>query len=190
MPPFFVSNPEAVKNALIKLIIRIRFRLSSTKRVENQTRRLLADYLDLTRGLDERSGNQSVRVPPMLGVDEDMRDWSFLMILQHNTIVNHAISDVVRRLALGEPEPEKKFDPKTDTVPDSTCGMEEVTRFEESVRSHLALLPTLGKLRGTAKAEHPIFGPFDAHMWSCLFPFHLQIHMKQAAFVRNAVLES
>ena len=38
----------------------------------------------------------------MSGVDEDMRRWSFFMILEHNAIVNRSITASVVQLANGE----------------------------------------------------------------------------------------
>lgn len=171
---------------LIKTIVRTRFRLTSAKRVEQQIRRILREYLQLAQGLDDTSGSEPVKVPRMLGVDEDMRDWSFFMILRHNTIVNREISANVRRLALDEPAPEKKFDVKKDVMPEAECGIEQIAIFKASVLAHLDNVASLGELRGTAKTDHVIFGPFDAHMWNCMFAFHLDIHLKQAALVRKA----
>ena len=171
--------------SLFKIMVRTRFKLSSAKRVEKQTRCLLKEYLQLAQGLDETSGSEPVTVPPMHGVDADMRDWSFFMILRHNTIVNRGISAVVRRLALNEPAPEKKFDVKKDVMPESESGIEQIAIFKSSVLAHLEGIASLGELGGTEKTIHPIFGPFDAHMWNCMFAFHLEVHLKQAAYVRR-----
>lgn len=188
MPPFFMPN-NAMANPLIKAIVRARLRLTSAKRSETWTRDLLKKYLQLAQGLDETTGSEPVTVPPMFGVDPDMRDWSFFMILRHNTLVNREISANVRRLALDEPVPEKKFDIKKDVMPGPVCGIEQIAIFKASVLSHLETLASPGKLRETGTTNHPLFGPFDAHMWNGMFALHLQIHMKQAAFVKNAALK-
>jgi hypothetical protein len=124
----------------------------------------------------------------MMGVDGDMRGWSFFMLLRHNTIVNHAISANVKRLALDEPEPARKFDAKKDVMPGPDSGIEQIALFKSSVLSHLDAVKSLGELRGTKTKNHRVFGTFDAHMWNCMFAFHMQIHLKQAAFIRNTVL--
>lgn len=174
--------------SLIKIFVQTRFKLSSAKRVEKQTRRLLKEYLRLAQGLDEISGSEPITVPPMFGLDEDMRGWTFFMILRHNTIVNNAISANIRRLALGEPTPAKKFDHKHDVMPAEDCGIEQIAIFKASVLSHLESIRPLGELRGTKTKDHPRFGSFDAHKWNCMFAFHLKVHLRQAMFVREKAL--
>jgi len=172
-------------NPIIKAIVRTRFALTSRASANAQAEKLLTGYLRLAQGLDKITGSEPVTVPPMLGVDEDMRGWSFFMLLRHNTIVNNAISANVRRLALGEPAPTKKFDTKKDVMPAGDCGIGQIAIFKASVLSHLESVGSLGELHGTATTEHPLFGPFDAHKWHCMFAFHLKVHLRQAAFIRE-----
>lgn len=175
-------------NPILRNIVRTRFSLTSRKVVEKQTKAALKEYLQLANGLNEITGSTPVTVPRMLGVDEDMRGWSFFMLLRHNTIVNRAISANISRLALGEPEPTQKFDVKKDVMPDVECGIEQIALFKASVISHLDSLKPLGCLKGTRMTKHPLFGSFDAHKWNCMLAFHLKIHLKQASLIRQAVL--
>lgn len=174
-----------MSHPLLRTIIRTRFTLTSRAGASMQAEKVLKDYLRLAQDFSEGTGSQQVTVPKMTGVDEDMRDWSFFMLLRHNTIVNHAISANVKRLALGEPAPTKKFDPKNDVMPDPDCGAEQISLFKTSVLKHLESASELGELRGTATTNHPLFGPFDAHKWNCMFAFHLKIHLKQAEYIKR-----
>ena len=67
----------------IKTAVRSFFIVTSRNRALYQTKRFLNDYMELADGLSREVGMRSVKVPPMRGVDEDMRDWSFYMILEH-----------------------------------------------------------------------------------------------------------
>jgi hypothetical protein len=174
-----------MNNPFVKAIIRTRFTLTSHGAASAQAQRHLNSYLQLAQGVPEVAGSEPVTVPPMMGVDEDMRGWSFFMLLRHSTIVNHAISANVKRLALGEPEPKKKFHIKKDVMPEAESGIEQIALFKSSVLSHLEAVKSLGDLRNTATTDHPLFGSFDAHKWHCMFAFHMQIHLKQAEFVRR-----
>lgn len=176
-----------MSNPLIKTIVRTRFTVTSRAAVDRQTKKVLRSYLQLSQGVSELAGSKPVKVPKMLGVDEEMREWSFFMLIRHNIIVNRAISANVKRLALGEPEPKKRFDPKSDVMPEPDCGPEQIAIFKSSVLSHLDAVDELDELRGTAVTNHPVFGPFDAHKWNCMFAFHLQIHLKQAESIRQAI---
>ena len=175
--------------AFIRKLIRARFTLTSRKKAEKNIRNELRLYLKLAGDLGPEAGAKEVEVPAMLGVDEDMRRWSYFMILEHNVIVNRRITAAISRLANNEPpsEEEKKFDVKKDVMPSASPGAEQVDAFRESVEAHLMAVAEIPELKGTIKSPHPIFGPFDAHKWHCMFGFHLEIHRKQAEAVAKLV---
>jgi hypothetical protein len=62
----------------IKLLIRIRFFLTSRNRASYQITRAFEEYQLLGNEISSVLGREAFRVPHMRGVDEDMRDWSFL----------------------------------------------------------------------------------------------------------------
>ena len=181
-----------MSNLFIKTAVRSLFTTTSRNRTINQAKRLLEDYRGLADGLSREAGVRAVEVPPMRGVDEDMRRWSFYMILEHNTIVNRSITATIQQLVRGEPlSGAAAIDPKKDVMPFQNAGEEWLGEFQDSVNDHVKVVTTLGRLRGTRTAPHPIFGDFDAHKWNCMFSFHLGIHYKQAELVvRRAKAES
>ncbi|MEM7011868.1 MAG: hypothetical protein AAF585_10330 [Verrucomicrobiota bacterium] len=170
----------------IQLIIRSKFFLTSRQ----SATRTIETEMDLYRKIIADLGNskcaQKVRVPKMVGVDEDMREWSVYMILEHNTIVNRQVSAQIQHLARGEIY-ETNFNPKTDVMPADSAAADEVAKFEQSVDAHLEALRSIEKMRGTLKRPHPIFGPLDAHGWNCMFGFHLQLHRRQAEAVSKQI---
>ncbi len=169
---------------IIKTVVRSLFILTSCNRAMKQAKVIFPKYLDLANGLDREIGMRSVRVPPMRGIDEDMREWSFYMILEHNAIVNRSISATIQQLVRGEElSGAAKIDPKRDVMPSQSAAEEQLAEFKNSVNEHVAIVANLGKLRDTLTAPHPIFGDFDAHMWNCMFSFHLSLHYKQAEHV-------
>ncbi|MFD2255491.1 hypothetical protein ACFSSA_02280 [Luteolibacter algae] len=174
-------------NPLMKAIVRSRLQLTSSDTAEKQSMAILKTYLQLAQGLDENNGSLPIRVAPMAGLDDDMRGWSFFMLLRHNTIVNHEITATVRRLVNGDPTPTKKFDLKKDVMPSEDAGIEQIALFKSSVLSHFKTVRSLGNLKDTGTANHPRFGPLDALMWNAMFPFHLKLHLKQAQLIRAAV---
>ena len=126
----------------------------------------------------------SVEVPPMRGVDEDMRRWSLFMLLEHNAIVNRSITAAVVQLANGEPlSGPATIDVKKGVMPSSSADESQVELFAQSVADHITVVRNLGNLRGTKTSQHPIFGQFDAHKWNCMFAFHLRLHLPQARFI-------
>ena len=141
-------------------------------------------YLKLADRLPAEAGQRCIEVPWMPGIDEDMRKWSYFMILEHNAIVNRAITATVVQLARGEaPSGAAMIDPKNDVMPSTSAGDSQIELFADSVRQHLDAFKDLKSLRGTKTAPHPVFGAFDAHQWNCMFAFHLDLHLRQARFV-------
>jgi hypothetical protein len=171
-------------NFFVKTAVRTRFSLTSRNKASLQIRKFGNIYLSLSRKINSEFGTRPVVVPQMPEVDEDMRNWSFFMLLEHNTIVNRSITSVVQSLARGEePVGPGAIDPKAGVMPSPNPGEEQIEAFRESVDAHLEVVSDLPRLRGTIKKRHPVFGDFDAHRWHCMFGLHLMIHYKQAKMV-------
>ncbi len=170
-----------MSNPLVQAVIRTKFLMTSREKASQIIRGNADAYLKLAERIGNESGERSISIPPMIGVDPEMRAWSFFQILEHNVIVNGMIAHTVEKLARGEdPNPERAINHKTDVLPGDSSGAEQIAAFSESIKSYLSMVTTLPLMRGTAKTQHPVFGPFDAHKWHCMFGFHLGLHLKQA----------
>jgi hypothetical protein len=69
-----------MSNLFIKTAVRSLFTTTSRNRTINQAKRLLEDYMGLADGLSREARVRAVEVPPMRGVDENMRRWSFSQV--------------------------------------------------------------------------------------------------------------
>jgi len=176
--------------SILRTVVRCKFKLTLRAGADRTIRKEAARSAELARALGPELAARPVRVGKMPGVDENMRDWSMLETLEHNRIVNGMMRDVFDHLANGGPAP-PKVDTKRDVMPVGELGFEVVDAFEASVAEFLDVVAKAGKTRGTALKPHPLFGPFDAHMWHCIMGFHLMLHRRQmeagAKQLRNAV---
>lgn len=172
---------------IIKAVVRLRFFCTRKANASAAIRKALQHYQNLGRQIDEQGrGRQSFRVPLMRGVDEDMREWSFYMILEHNVIVNRFMKITVESLAQHKiPKALQRVDTKKDVMPSANPGPEQMQLFTDSVERYLARIENLDGLRSTPRFRHPIFGMLNAHGWHCMMALHLQIHLPQA----NCVVE-
>ncbi len=171
-------------NLVINTAIRSLFRATSREKALAQAQEMAGKYAELCEGITDDIGRKPVMVPPMRGVDMDMRGWSLFMLLEHNTIVNRSITAMTTQLANGETlHGDAVIDPKHDVMPSASPGIETVEPFQASIVNHLEVVEQLGELRGTATSEHPVFGEFDAHMWNCMFAFHLKLHYPHALHI-------
>jgi hypothetical protein len=178
-------------NLLIKTAIRTLFTFTSREKALEKNELVLRQYAELADGLPKEAGQRCIEVPPMRGVDEDMRKWSFFMILEHNAIVNRSMTATVVQLARGEKlSGRATINPKTDVMPSSSADASQFEDFADSITSHIEAVKSLKRLRGTGTSPHPVFGDFDAHKWNCMFAFHLGLHLPQAEFVVGKAMAS
>lgn len=176
-------------NLLLKSVVRTLFFCTSRNRVREQNIKAKAFYNRMGDTLTAETGAMQVLVPVMTGVDDAMRNWSFYQLLEHNRLVNEAITATTEQLAKGQPlSGAATIDPAIDVLPSADAGILELTRFNHSVDEHLRIVESLPKLRNTATSHHPIFGSFDAHSWNCMFAFHLRIHFKQAQTIVSRLI--
>lgn len=173
---------------LIKGLVRLRFLLTGKKKACDRICSIVGSYRDLLETVSEDEGRRCHRVPAMKGVDEDMREWSIYMILEHNVIVNRTMTAIVESLARDE-EPRNLTvkDSKKDVMPSTDPGPEQVKAFVASIKDHLRVVDRLERLRGTLRKRHPVFGMLDAHGWHCMFCLHLEIHLPQVESVREGL---
>ena len=173
-----------MNNLFMRAAVKTWFTFTSREKVSMQIQKSLDKYLALTRQVNAECGMAPVFVPRMTGVDEDMRNWSLFMILEHNVIVNRSITSIIQNLVRGEkPMGAGTIDPKNDVMPSLYPGVEQIQAFRLSVEDHLRAISSFCRLRRSLKSRHPIFGEFDAHSWHCMFSLHLLIHYKQAKYV-------
>lgn len=133
----------------------------------------------LSQRFPEEEARQNIPIPPILGIDPEMQEWNLYQVLEHNRIVNRRITAQLAHSAGIGPKPDPDFDPKRDVMPAPDVGPEALDGFARSVADHLALVESTPRLRGTPRSPHPLFGPFDAHKWHCMFGFHLRLHRRQ-----------
>lgn len=173
---------------VIKCLIRIRFFLTSKASASESILNSLEEYKSLGDQVSSQAGRQPFRVPEMRGVDEDMRDWSFYMILEHNVIVNRFMQITVENLAKNQiPKLLSRIDTKRDVMPSSDPGSDQLAAFTKSIEKYLSAVDGLGGLRHTIRFRHPVFGMLNAHGWHCMMALHLDIHLPQAKYVVQSV---
>jgi hypothetical protein len=170
-------------SSLLAIPVQILFRFTSKEKALCQASEFRDRYLRFIEQAGDTAG-QPRTVPKMPGVDEDMRSWSLYQLLEHNTIVNRAITNLICDLAAGVGTADMaRFDPKKDVMPSAEAGPEQVELFTESIQQHLSRVTPLSDLRNTARFPHPMFGNFTAHQWTCMFSLHLRVHFRQAALL-------
>ena len=126
-----------------------------------------------------------VTIPPMLGLEDDERDWSAAMVVEHVVLVGEAIGGTLVFLSRGQTPP-AAFDRKA-MRPRGAKGVETVTALRALARDYPRLVQTeLGTATGGIH-PHPIFGDLDLHRWHCLSVAHLRVHRRQLHEIRRRI---
>lgn len=172
----------------IKLAVRTKFIFTSNRNAIKDIRHEAELTLRAFDGVEDALCRKQAKVSKMLGVDEDMRDWSFYMLLEHNIIVNRRIRLGVHALETGVPL-EDGFNVKKDVMPSQRVDDSTLQRFQETVDHFIDSLPGFPKPWDKNRSPHPIFGNLNIHDWICMFGFHLHIHRKQAEALRLLLIE-
>lgn len=176
--------PPPVVRSGIRLVLKLTPAWMARRQIVSMARR----YGEVLEQVPEGLRNRTFYVRPMTGIDEDMRAWSLRMIWEHNAIVNRSITACVCQLADGVPlHGEALIDMKRGVMPGAAGKIDVESAFDASIQTHLDAVVARRSLRGTDTLQHPVFGPFDAHCWHAMFPFHLRLHLAQARAVAAGV---
>ena len=173
--------------SLVRLIIRTKFALTSHRSAAATIAREREEYESLLRKLGPEKSRISVSVPSMQGIDADMRNWSLIQVIEHNTIVNQRFWLAVVSIRTGK-DSNDGFDPKKDVMPSENPGEAVWSDFENSIERFQMLIARQKQHRGTDTMEHPLFGPLDVHGWHCMFGFHLYLHRRQGEAIAGQLL--
>jgi hypothetical protein len=133
--------------------------------------------LRLARSVDQELAARPVLIPRVWGIEDSSRNWSVFMTLEHLTIVNQVIADIIEHLAARQ-----AYDRDISTADvKPTTGQDQklIGRFAGSIDDYLARIERLENLHTQARHRHPWFGPLNAHAWHVLAAAHQRIHRRQ-----------
>lgn len=128
---------------------------------------------------------QRVTVDPMIGLEDDERHWSAVMVVEHVVLVGEAIGRTLVFLSRDQ-EPPQPF-AREALRPRGAKGVETMGTLHQLARDYPHLVQTgLGAARHGVFA-HPIFGELDLHRWHCLSVSHLRVHRRQLHEIRRRI---
>jgi hypothetical protein len=167
-----------MKTYLMHMIFSIYCLFQSRAKASAHLRREAEMLTSAVREMEEHERRKRLDVGPMTGVDEDMQDWSALMILEHMTLVNRATKDLLGLLH-SEKKEIVRTDVKNDFTPHKDAGEEWIEAFETSVEDYLKTAEGLASLKTRSKFAHPVFGNLNAFQVHCFGGVHHALHRKQ-----------
>lgn len=133
--------------------------------------------LRIARGLSSEHIKRQVLIPKLGGLEDNSRNWSAAMVLQHLVIVDSGIRELL--CALSEDRVFEREVRIADVKPSPAAGLEQLEQLETALRDYLAQVTPIKNLHTARHHAHPWFGLLDAHGWHTLAALHTMIHRRQ-----------
>jgi hypothetical protein len=126
---------------------------------------------------------QRVLVSPIIGLEDDERDWSAAMVVEHAVLVGEAIGRTLIFLSRGEQPPE----PFTRAAmrPRGAKGVEVLPLLRQLGRDYPGIVEAELGPRRDCNHRHPLFGELDLARWHYLSVSHLRVHRRQLHEIRR-----
>lgn len=139
----------------------------------SETRKVLAT----ARELPLEQLKHQVLIQKLTGLEDNSRNWSAAMVLQHLVIVNTGIGDLL--CALSEDKAFEREVRIADVKPTADAGQEQLASLEHALMAYQEKVASIKNLYTSRRHAHPWFGPLDGHGWHTLAALHTMIHRRQ-----------
>jgi hypothetical protein len=125
-----------------------------------------------------------VLVPPLIGLEDSSRNWSYAMVLEHLCIIGRETAEIIIELSHGR-APQRPAVNTAELKPLGTLSAGgALAGFHGFLEEfHRSMEADIGDRRSHARFAHPWFGPLTARQWICFLPFHQRLHMGQARHI-------
>ena len=134
----------------------------------------------MIKDLDHEERNKQVLIDHILGIEDDTRDWSVALVIEHLAIVSSGIIQVIKTLS-----EEKPFDGPI-SIAAVKPGKNTVTldELKQIIRDYETFIPQ-NKSSKMTKA-HPWFIEFNNKDWNTFLAVHTWVHKRQIKAILSA----
>lgn len=131
---------------------------------------------NLIDGIDEETLQKKVVINRSFAIEDNSRDYSINMTLEHLRIAGSAIMMVIDTLSN-----EKEFpkDIKIETVKPKNNGKDEAKKFFDFMKTYEEYIKNHKKNYSKMTKPHPWFVEFNNFDWACFMYMHTFIHRRQ-----------
>ncbi len=125
------------------------------------------------QNLNETALDQRVLIDHILGIEDDTRDWSISLVIEHLCIVTEGIIEVIK--TLGEEKTVEMQIRIEDVKPQE--GAVDFTKLKAIVTTYKAYTPP--KRNSHMTKAHPWFIEFNDQEWHTFLAIHTWVHRRQ-----------
>ncbi len=130
----------------------------------------------LVNKVDISKLQQKVLIERTFAIEDDTRQFSINMVLEHLTITGRAIKMVIDTLSK---EQEFTTEIKIENVKPHENKINQLEEFLDFYNSYFYFIKNLPKTQSKAKKKHPWFIEFNNFDWSVFMYMHTFIHRRQ-----------
>jgi hypothetical protein len=130
----------------------------------------------LLKPIDKTLLTQKTLIDRTFAIEDDTRQFSINMVLEHLEIAGNKIKNVIKTLSL-----EKEFieDIKIENVKPKQNANNQYESFKEFYQEYISFIKSLDKKQSIKKKRHPWFVEFNNYDWSVFMYMHTFIHRRQ-----------
>lgn len=161
-----------IKNILIPIVRKIftwEMALKLLKREVNIIQKLV-------QNLEKDFHQEQLLIDRVFAIEEDTRQYSVNMILEHLTIAGVAIKMVIERLSQEQEFPREI---KIEAVKPKENKENQLKEFIVFYESYFNFIESLDKKKSKVTKKHPWFSEFNNFDWSVFMFMHTYIHRRQ-----------
>lgn len=130
----------------------------------------------LVANLEKDKCTQKVLIDRTFGIEDDTRQFSINLVLEHLTITGGALMVLIKTLSN-----EKEFprDITIEMVKPKENKLNQIDEFNSFYNSYFKFIEELPKIQSKTKKKHPWFVEFNNYDWSIFMYMHTFIHRRQ-----------
>lgn len=139
---------------------------------------------NLVKDIKKEDLKKRVLIDRAFGIEDNSRDFSISMVLEHLTIVGFGIKEVIKTLSL-----EKEFpnDIKIENVKPHANKDGSLDEFLFCMQEYILFMKTLHKKQSKSTKAHPWFVEFNNFDWVVFLYLHTFIHRRQIESIKKAL---
>jgi hypothetical protein len=182
-----------LENSVLNAAFKLSAMVASSRRALTKFRRETNTILEIVNELNVNVVSQQYLIPRVIGIEDSSRNWSVLMVLEHLSVVNQGIMEIIQQLCEMDSAAGATNENSTvnlvkveiaDFKPNPDVDESVIVRYRSTAAMYGNAIETIfadpqQTLKTDMRHLHPWFGKLSAHQWHCLAAAHQQIHRRQ-----------
>ena len=130
----------------------------------------------ILKPINENLLTKQIIIDRTFAIEDDSRQFSINMILEHLEIAGNKVKNIIETLSL---EKEFEEDVKIENVKPKLNNKNQYESFKKFYQNYILFINSLDKKQSKMRKKHPWFIEFNNFEWSVFMYMHTFIHRRQ-----------